>query len=38
MPFCSPRCKQIDLGLWLNEAHGMPYEADPENYNNHDFE
>ena len=18
-PFCSPRCKQIDLGRWLNE-------------------
>lgn len=29
MPFCSPRCKQIDLGLWLNEVHGMPYEIDP---------
>ena len=29
MPFCSPRCKQIDLGLWLNEVHSMPYEVDP---------
>ena len=29
MPFCSSRCKQIDLGLWLNEVHGMPYEIDP---------
>jgi len=29
MPFCSARCKQIDLGLWLNEVHGMPYEIDP---------
>lgn len=38
MPFCSPRCKQIDLGLWLNESHGVPFEADPERYNDHDFE
>ena len=29
MPFCSSRCKQIDLGLWLNEVHGMPYDIDP---------
>lgn len=29
MPFCSSRCKQIDLGLWLNEVHGLPYENDP---------
>jgi endogenous inhibitor of DNA gyrase (YacG/DUF329 family) len=20
-PFCSPRCKQIDLGKWLDEAY-----------------
>jgi endogenous inhibitor of DNA gyrase (YacG/DUF329 family) len=38
MPFCSSRCKQIDLGLWLNESHGIPFEADPENYNGSDFE
>lgn len=24
MPFCSPRCKQIDLGRWMNEEHSMP--------------
>lgn len=28
MPFCSPRCKQIDLGRWLGEEIGMP--LDPE--------
>jgi endogenous inhibitor of DNA gyrase (YacG/DUF329 family) len=28
VPFCSMRCKQIDLGLWLNEAYGLPYEGD----------
>ena len=24
MPFCSGRCKQIDLGRWLNEDYGIP--------------
>lgn len=24
MPFCSSRCKQIDLGRWINEEHSMP--------------
>jgi endogenous inhibitor of DNA gyrase (YacG/DUF329 family) len=25
-PFCSQRCKQIDLGRWLGERYGVPYE------------
>lgn len=31
-PFCSERCKRIDLGRWLNERYGLPYERpeDPE--------
>ena len=24
MPFCSNRCRQIDLGRWLNEAYCVP--------------
>jgi endogenous inhibitor of DNA gyrase (YacG/DUF329 family) len=24
MPFCSDRCRLIDLGRWLNEDYGMP--------------
>ena len=24
MPFCSPRCRQIDLGRWLKEEISMP--------------
>ena len=28
MPFCSPRCKQIDLGRWLGEEYGLPYECE----------
>jgi endogenous inhibitor of DNA gyrase (YacG/DUF329 family) len=25
MPFCSDRCRKIDLGRWLNEDIGLPY-------------
>lgn len=30
MPFCSPRCKQIDLGRWLNEDISIPFREKPE--------
>lgn len=26
MPFCSERCRQIDLGRWLSEAYVLPGE------------
>ena len=26
MPFCSMRCKMIDLGRWMNEDYGLPIE------------
>jgi endogenous inhibitor of DNA gyrase (YacG/DUF329 family) len=28
-PFCSERCKQIDLGAWASEDFRMPTEAPP---------
>ena len=28
MPFCSERCRLVDLGRWLDEGYGMP--IDPE--------
>ncbi|XZE56388.1 DNA gyrase inhibitor YacG [Planctomycetaceae bacterium SH139] len=28
-PFCSERCKLVDLGRWLNEEYGLPHEGDP---------
>ncbi len=28
VPFCSTRCQQIDLGHWLDENYGLPYEDD----------
>ncbi len=27
-PFCSPRCKQIDLGRWLGEGYRFPTQRD----------
>jgi endogenous inhibitor of DNA gyrase (YacG/DUF329 family) len=30
MPFCSARCRQIDLGRWLNEEQRLPYARDEE--------
>lgn len=30
MPFCSRRCQEIDLGMWLNESYGLPHEAESD--------
>jgi endogenous inhibitor of DNA gyrase (YacG/DUF329 family) len=27
-PFCSPRCKLVDLGRWLGENYRIPEEND----------
>ena len=29
-PFCSERCKMIDLGQWATEAYRVPQVEDPE--------
>ena len=29
-PFCSRRCKTIDLGRWLGESYRIPTEEDGE--------
>ena len=29
-PFCSDRCRLIDLGAWLSEKHAIPGDAPPE--------
>ena len=26
-PFCSERCRMIDLGAWLTEKHAIPSDA-----------
>lgn len=28
-PFCSERCRLIDLGAWLTEKHAIPGDAAP---------
>lgn len=30
MPFCSERCRLVDLGRWLGEEHSVPVERDPD--------
>ncbi len=29
-PFCSPRCRLLDLGRWLDEEYRVPVAEDPE--------
>jgi uncharacterized protein len=29
-PFCSPRCRLIDLGRWLGESYALPSRPDAE--------
>ncbi len=29
-PFCSIRCQQADLGNWLTESYGLPFEGGGE--------
>lgn len=30
-PFCSERCRKMDLGAWASESFRVPAEAPPEN-------
>lgn len=29
-PFCSERCKNVDLGAWASESFRMPTDAPPD--------
>ena len=35
-PFCSERCKLIDLGQWANEGYRIPETTTPQNDEEHD--
>jgi len=35
-PFCSPRCKTIDLGKWVNEEYRISTPASDEEAENED--
>lgn len=30
-PFCSPRCRNVDLGAWAFGSYSMPAKPDTEN-------
>ena len=30
LPFCSDRCRQIDLGRWLSEGYSVPVVGQPD--------
>jgi endogenous inhibitor of DNA gyrase (YacG/DUF329 family) len=30
LPFCSIRCHRADLGMWLNESYGLPFDGEGE--------
>lgn len=32
-PFCSERCKKMDLGAWASESFRVPAEAPPDEQN-----
>ena len=32
-PFCSERCRLIDLGEWADEGHRIPGQTVPPDYN-----
>ena len=29
-PFCSERCKMVDMGQWLNESYTVPVQKSPD--------
>ncbi|GHU09994.1 DNA gyrase inhibitor YacG [Betaproteobacteria bacterium] len=35
-PFCSERCKLVDLGAWANEAYKVPDESEGGNQESDD--
>lgn len=32
-PFCSERCKKIDLGAWANDEYRVPGTEPPDDFN-----
>lgn len=37
-PFCSERCKLIDLGAWASEEHVIPGDAEHQDINSDDLD
>ena len=36
MPFCSERCRLIDLGRWLDEENSIPVDRVPDEFEEED--
>ena len=36
-PFCSERCKLIDLGAWADEQYAIPAQTPPDDLLDEDF-
>ena len=34
-PFCSQRCKLVDLGAWFDAKYRMPCKPDDQNFTDH---
>lgn len=37
-PFCSPRCREIDLGRWFTGAYAVPAMEPPDDFDPDDFD
>jgi endogenous inhibitor of DNA gyrase (YacG/DUF329 family) len=37
-PFCSERCKLIDLGAWADESHRIPGDGEHQDVNSEDLQ
>jgi endogenous inhibitor of DNA gyrase (YacG/DUF329 family) len=38
MPFCSERCRAIDLGRWLDERYSVSAERDTDQFDEEDLD
>ena len=37
-PFCSPRCREIDLGRWFSGTYAVPAVEPPDDFEEDEFE
>ena len=37
-PFCSPRCREIDLGRWFSGVYAVPAVEPPDDFEPDEFE
>ena len=37
-PFCSPRCRNVDLGRWFSGAYAVPAVERPDGFDEDEFD